>query len=209
MKLIEITESPPLLGLISYIQENCSEFLSQSSDPLWRGMTITSSNVLYKQHAARTPVDTPNVIHAAINDFFTLKFGIPFRNGVFATGDVYEADSYLRRSEGRQRELAMVFPVNGFSFCWSPVVSDFYHIPTTELVKKITSDPNYVTETFEKLKYQTTDLQRGIDINHEIMLDCPNGYIAISESILTHLGIDNIRVRNLFNKIKDSTNEII
>ena len=60
----------------------------------------------------RKPVSTPIEVHNFANAYFEDEFGVPFRNGMFCTGD-----STFARDYGN---LYLVFPVGNFKYCWSP-----------------------------------------------------------------------------------------
>lgn len=194
MKLFEISNdhvSSPN-DLVDYIKRNCSSFLSMDTKPLWRGMRCSPPQLIYQQIRNRRPVDTPIAVHNALNDYFMLKFNKPYRNGVFVTSNEFEATSY---GDSNGKSTAIVFPINGFSFCWSPKVTDLYRyygkVGGVNNTVEVNAVPHDITNTLDSLEYQNTDLRGATNSGHEIMIDCPNGYIAIDDIYLRKIGINN------------------
>ena len=123
----------------------------------------------------RTTVDTPPALHEALNKIYIELFGLPFRNGTFATG------SYVQ-STGYGNQTFVVLPIGEFKFLWSPLVEDAFigydmmdyitppKVAVTRKPKEI--DLDELKEETLDLGYKTTDLIGAIQKKHEIMLYC-------------------------------------
>jgi len=103
----------PFLELINY---NIPYF------PLFRGAAKIHDNkdILIKRQVrltGRNPRDSVGVHHDTLNEFFMAKFGEPFRDALFVTGNQMVADGY-----GPQ--VYFVFPIGKFSFVWSRNIPD-------------------------------------------------------------------------------------
>lgn len=79
----------------------------------------------------RHPKDTPEEGHNALNQYFELKHGHPFRNGLFVTGSIMTADAY--------GEPYAIFPIGKFEYLWNPNIDDLttevYDYVDTELAQ--------------------------------------------------------------------------
>lgn len=170
--------------------KNCPEHFT---DVLWRGDTRNlavdsfipmSRNIpapvfhTYDrttiQKSGRTSKDTPTGVHNIANEIFIKKFGYPFRDGVMAVAQHFEASSY---NPVDQRAQVFV-PANGFTLCYSPRVMDFFG----DLVEYKKLDKQYnvldedefrelLNDEIGKAKYVegVQHLSDAITSNHEVM----------------------------------------
>ena len=128
----------------------------------------------------RTPHATDELRHERFNDFFSRKFGYPFRNSVFATGDSMDAAVY-------GNGIHVIFPIGDFDFLWSPYVRDmtydlkwepiggFSHVPPSQ---------DLVDKTLNNVEYQVTDFKGAIISGKEIMIRCKE-YYAVDWRVFT------------------------
>lgn len=72
-----------------------------------------------KVQAGKT--DTPKHVNEIANKIFVEKFGVPFRYGMFCTSNLVNARFY-----SGDKGTCMIFPADGFYFCYSPVIKDFF-----------------------------------------------------------------------------------
>lgn len=171
------------------IEHQCQPFIKKLGGldnilkyPIYRGsstnnLTQISNGLFYgKRRENRKPKTTDPEYHDFLNDQFKEKFGIPYRNGVFATGQSSDATFYGK--------VYQFFPIGEFRFCWSPVIHDLY-----QEIEKIQTNPEYASyddheviihdEAKKKLiaivnTYKETNLVDAIRSKHEIMFFCDN-----------------------------------
>jgi len=168
-------------GYVETIKRDCQPYLQQVGNdafgyggyPMYRGINTKS---VYKRKIGkfhklnarlsgkgnfkpRKPKNTGRDLHNTINDFFMNKFGIPFRDGVFASGVANDASFY--------GVVYQMFPIGDFKFAWSDKIHDLY------------SDIGYIEKDQRNLleTYQTTDLKSAISSGHEIMLWVDSYYV--------------------------------
>lgn len=182
---------------LEVIEQQCKPFISAIGGikniveyPLFRG--IKSPEKLIKLHDGlyvgtmrtdRKPRTSGIDYHNFINNYFKEKFEIPYRNGVFVSGDSSQTTFYGK--------VFQVVPVGDFKFCWSPAVMDLYHILSPYEDKynhwEDTED-GYQYKIPDKVKtsltgvlnsYKEADLKSAIKSGHEIMLWCHN-YLLVS-----------------------------
>jgi len=165
-------------SMLSLIKRDCQPFL-QAVDykpilghPLYRGIVVPFDADPFISKKVRLtnrkPRNTHIELHAEINDYFTEAFGAPFRDAIFCSGRWADASYYGRPY--------YIFPRGNFQYLWSPKVPDLYE----KLEVDIRQHPGKTIEYIKKLEYQTTELQRGIDSNNEIMIRC-DSYYGINE----------------------------
>ena len=186
MKLFEIVTTPinPIAEEIAHnIMAGCKPFLEAiqyktDTYKLFRGAGKSTNPAVilpgFRQN--RKPSDTPLKIHKAVNKVFRNKFGVPFRNGIFATGSYDQASAYGNR-------VYIVIPCHEFKFLWSPGVHDLYDF----MCRKVRADygkfeilgqnpavtnsvADYVKKEIFVNLYQNTNLQQAIASENEVML---------------------------------------
>jgi hypothetical protein len=108
-------------GIVSYIQDNCSEFLSVAKDTglfLYRGLDTMSSSVFVgRPREGREPKGQSKDQYNLLNQIFELA-GIQATraNSISCTSDRTFTEEFGK--------TYYIFPVNGFSYTWSSRVSD-------------------------------------------------------------------------------------
>jgi len=203
MKISEISagkaaeEEAHLKKIAAALEQDCRPYLSAinrdlNQFALWRGNARDSGfQKINVRLDDRRPLTATRKEHYAMNDYFIKKFGQPFRDAMFCTGNSNEAEEY--------GNLHCVFPIGNFKFVWSPKMRDSYiDMPSittnycrgdgkgTEICT--TSDTSFgrflmAPDMFMELsQYQDTDLMGAIKSGHEIMIRCKQAYmISIGE----------------------------
>lgn len=175
--LNENLQLPP--GAEELIHQHCQPYLQAVGNDLtkfmYRGVSKkaiprakpTNTNGVFitaGSYQNRKTTTTEPVVHDLANQFFVKKFGTPFRNGIFATGDKMFAGEY-----GRQ--VVIIIPIGEFKFCWSPVTDDMVMIlPAKSTSPDFDDSLQYFYKSLDE--YQDTDLKAAIASTHEIMLYC-------------------------------------
>jgi len=181
-----------LIKIANYLFDNCKPYLEQtnynvSNNVLFRGMA-TNHDAMFNIHRVRLdnrqPESTSIKDHNALNNYFTQKFGEPFRNAMFATSSLSEAMGF---TNGHGFFPRAVFPIGDFTFIWSPEVRDLY---TDVLLKKEVS----LEKKLPTLGYQNTDLMKAIESKNEVMIRCKT-YCSVHMDLRSRLQlfIDDIR----------------
>jgi hypothetical protein len=113
----------------------------------------------------RSPKAIPISIHKRLNEFFVKKFGTPFRDSVFATGDYDQSTDY--------GSVYHFFPVGNFKYCWAPYQRDLFHYIDER-------DGKFTDEQLKELvdTYRTTDLKEAIYEEVEIMFYCESSILV-------------------------------
>lgn len=125
MKLNQIFEAQQDSLDLKYARQivrDCQPYLSEQTfnvHPLYRGIVTSTNETMIKKRRRRDrePLSTTKEMHQVINQWFIDKFGKPYRNGVFATPQP-KVNLY-----GTKHEM---FPIDQYSICWSPHVSDLF-----------------------------------------------------------------------------------
>jgi 8-oxo-dGTP pyrophosphatase MutT (NUDIX family) len=114
-----------LAPVIKRIKSECKPYLEATEYDvmeyrLYRGLKGTNAPYMSSRVrlTGRKPQATGTHIHDALNEWFTKKFGEPFRNALFTASKADFAADY--------GNLYLVFPTGNFSFIWSPKVGDLY-----------------------------------------------------------------------------------
>ena len=127
------------------------------------------------QLSSRKPRDMELNLHDKLNELFVEKFGEPFRNALFATGDEEQADFY--------GTIYAMIPVGEFTFCWSPKLRDLQtKWEDIEGQPSLTNAyrPSVFLNTVADSDYQTTNMKAAINSEHEIMIRC-DSVLGMSE----------------------------
>jgi hypothetical protein len=150
------------------LEKKCKPYLndiSKNLEMMYSGRRISKDWFIKKVRGDREPRDMDWEIHRLLDDMFYKKFGWKARsNVVFVTGDVYETKHY--------GNPYMIFPVGKYKFIYSDDIPDLY--------RRINSKGSWSESELSKLvdTYQTGDINKAIDSESEIMLNCKE-YIAI------------------------------
>ena len=128
----ETLEAP---ALAEFVVKNCKEFLRETnfqishgsdirhiiSPRLYRGLGNFSYNTGYilEGDRKRFPVDSSPQLTETLDEYFTQKFGYPYRKkGVFCSGSPTFSSNY--------GNVFMIFPTDGYDCVWSEEVEDAY-----------------------------------------------------------------------------------
>ncbi len=177
MKIFEITDptlNPDILNnALDAVANDCHRYLDEVGGlhvalrdrPLYRGVNKVffseAPMVVAPVPVNRRPKDTPLETHQQVDNWFLQHFKIRYRsNAFFVTGGRNTASQY--------GSLAVLVPIGDYSYCWSPVIDDFYI--------QLKSDSN-VVEMLDNADYQTTDIKKALKVGHEIMLHCEKAYL--------------------------------
>jgi hypothetical protein len=172
MKLYEIAVPDVDIAKLKQLCAPYIEVLKHTDGaPLFRGYkgsrftNVEGFNVI-EPNLNRVPVDTPRVLHDALNQSFKRAFGFPYRNGVFASSSYDDARYY--------GPVYAVFPIGELHYIWSKQISDLY----------VQLDKTFDFETLESSKqslinavasiadaYQNNELDKAIQTGHEVMLN--------------------------------------
>jgi len=167
----------------SLITKHCQPYLQEANGlSLYRGLGRAKDPFMKKRVRLgnRTPKDMPQDLHKKLNKYFEMKFGAPFRNAMFVTGDDGVANEY--------GAVYTVYPIGEFEYLWSLHVHDLYsiwenYLPWFDRNDNKKEEKKKLKEAYlefynEEIKYgyQTTDLNAAIKSGHEIMLRCSNYY---------------------------------
>jgi len=168
------------------VREDCQPFLQQcGGDPfmLYRGVHASSFTIDKDTRLTdRKPLNMDNLLHQKINIYLDDHYGHPYRNALFVSGDMHNADY--------GENTYHVFPKGDFDFLWAenPMYDDMYtawnkYRNSTELPM-----PDYVLiqqddiadKFLKNANFHTTDLPRASDEeqSREIMIWC-EGYYGI------------------------------
>lgn len=113
---------PP--DVIKFVKEHCSDFLKdakQAGEFLYHGDSTKSENIfLAKTKEGRRTLNTRSDLQVNFDDAARRQGFTALRsNSLFCVSDKIFAGTYGK--------VYMVFPLNGFSYTWSPKISDFYN----------------------------------------------------------------------------------
>jgi len=107
------------------IRRDCKPFMdSIDNNPvyntLYRGLMNAEGGVGSKRVRldGRTPMTTNEDDHNDLNKYFNEKYGHPYRNGLFCSGNKYQADDY--------GDIYVIFPIGEFDFIYNEEISDLY-----------------------------------------------------------------------------------
>ena len=152
------------------VKKRCQPFL-QAIDgnvikyPMYRGLDGEAAPIVTKKmHLTnRYPKNTDQEVHDKINWFFKRKFGHPYRNGLFCTGDVGFATDY--------GTLYIVFPIGKFEYLWSLEVNDLFSA-VDEIEHAMYDEDKEMSfmEVMNTYNYQNRRLKDAIETGHEIMI---------------------------------------
>jgi len=107
----------------------CSEFIDEIKDCgklLYRGVFNVEYDIERFRNSVgyRKPVTTDYTVHTKLNYYFNKIFGWNVRNGAFAYLDSNELTSRFTADYGDATYI--MFPVDGYKYCWSPKVTDLF-----------------------------------------------------------------------------------
>jgi len=162
---------------VEILEDECWRFIDAAQEPfgLFRGVNISGYQEWIEKKVrleGRKPLNSSGELHDALNKAFVEKFGKPYRNSLFASGD--PAISFGDTTY-------CIFPQREYTFCWSPDVTDLY---TSWKHWKGTETDNSEQDRIESFvdhyvtngKYRTTDLDAAMKSKCEIMIWCDAYY---------------------------------
>lgn len=182
MRLYEILNSDDYADIKAILNRDCApyiEVLKQTrGHPLFRGSDSgrpPSGNLTkISPKLERKPKDTPIDIHNFMNSRFQAKFGYPFRNGIFASGE--------QRTAAHYGLVNILFPIGKLNYIWSSQVDDLVYVIDRIYTKDEFDDEDTINQNpqlaqeFENLidTYKSVELDRCILSNHEVIFanDC-------------------------------------
>ena len=197
-----LLEDEFVLDFETLITNNCADFLEESRHQglLYRGLKLSSSagsgycmmgdeKVPYwgfEVRKDRKPMNTPEVISTAVDDWFDAKFGIRARSqAIFCFGEGAKNTASLY---GQTR--AIIFPIGKIRYIWSDKVTDLYDEINLDILtggfsrikdEYQTADGELDTEKLgyflDKMHYKSMGLGAAVRSSGEIMIEC-NKYIA-------------------------------
>ncbi len=179
------------MKIVEKIKRDCQPYIKEMDQKrmfghsLYRGMD-TSKRFLKKRVRLgnRQPTDMLQEEHDMINRYFTKKYGAPYRNALFLTGDAGVAMDY---NHGSGANYYLIFPIDKFSFIWSTRISDLYsEIDDVDLGSEIDDRESDNILTLLS-RYRKTNLKAAINSGNEIMLRCKS-YYAVSDYIINDYG---------------------
>ena len=170
--------------LIELLKSKCQPYLAvlkqSHKQPLFRGIRGELSDLyaVVKPRVDRKPSDIPVEIHNALNHAFNEQFGFPYRNGIFCTGRMADAQDY--------GTAVVVFPVGELEYTWSSLSRDLfqtingdydsrkYERVTDPFPEHKQGEPDWVVNK-EKVanlvsRYKTNMLPLAIQSHNEVML---------------------------------------
>ena len=131
-------------------------------------------------------------IHRHTNGFFKTEFGVPFRNGIFGSGNKFDADEY--------GNAYFVIPMGEVKTLWSPLISDFWitanrftraqrnmsseweKFVNTFNIKSEQKDSDFMFDIVHHADYKLNDLKAGLKSEHEVMVWCEK-YMCINTKL--------------------------
>lgn len=172
------------------ILTDCQPFLAllrAGSGPLFRGSNRDGAKYFRdKVRRDRQPKNMRPDLHSAADEWFSRRFGVRYRGAsLFCTGD--------RAGASRHGTVYLVFPVEGFQFCWSPKVTDLYE--WSKAGGHLNLSPKEFADRLGGLDYQDWDLAAATASGCEVMVACNSYHAVMAESVaeeralLAELGI--------------------
>lgn len=176
----------PFLEMIDYDLDTYTLYRGVNDNSLSRGKEIAPGMTIKSGHVeSRIPKGTPKHVYNEFNNLFAKKFGVPFRNGVFATGNYLWATRF--------GNTHMVIPIGDFKFCWSPTIRDFGEYIMDNPYSTLTDEDFEVTDNYIQATIDAhidTDLKRAIKSYHEIAIYCDKCLIISSSSKEVMFGLE-------------------
>jgi len=157
-----------LENLLKGIKKNCSQILKvyqqinnkdlTSNNFLFRGIRSQKDAFYGTPYTNRLPKDSDEFINKLADDYMK-RMGIKARrsNSIFATGDRKQASKY--------GEEYIIFPVDGFDFCYSKNIKDLILSDFNYLTTFLNSD--VVTEIIEIVRKTWKEASEGDKIKQE------------------------------------------
>lgn len=146
------------------IKNECSEFLKESrGNPLYRGIKDSKNPFLeIVPREDRKPRDSYIKSQETFNKFFFEHYGVKDirSRAVFTSGSLQDVNEY--------GFTYAIFPVDGYTYWWSPKVFDLTISYDAALYRG--------EDIFQKVEYTDDNLHRAINSGKEIMILCKKYY---------------------------------
>jgi len=180
--------------LFNDIMKQCKPFMKEwlpiykkQHDFLYRGMEAKDFGIK-NVRKNRKPMSTSRYAHTMLNKVFKDKFGWYARsNSIFCTGSDDDAGTY--------GDLYVIFPIGKYKYLWSPKIEDLT-ISIYQFGDIVQTGTNYTDmfnkelikdneNTVEKLikTYKTTNLDKALESNNEIMINAHRYYIRKESNV--------------------------
>lgn len=110
------------------IFEECTDFINEIKPChrlLYRGSFYIDYDIerFNNQTNFREPLSTDPIVHELLNEEFLKIFGWKVRNGAFT----YLSDTNMNMPFNNYGDdNYIIFPVNGYKYCWSPKITDMF-----------------------------------------------------------------------------------
>jgi len=174
----ELTPEDVILGKM--LKTHCMEYINQigiynifnHEKSLYRGVQHHEKYLIAKQVRLenRTPLDSSPELHQKLNDYFVSRFGEPFRDAVFASGNEILAGEYTNnKGDGG---VYVVFPSNGYRFIWSDTIKDLWSYYKRFKTDDDDKDNALIDFIDDNNLYTSSNLKSAIASHHEIMIRC-------------------------------------
>lgn len=165
------------------IQANCKQALSAMTSAnrfLYRGTRGAPSEVFHgASRQDRNPSSSTKEFQENIDSALSMAgFKALRSNSIFCSGDIMEAVGY-----GGNKNLYMIFPIDGFQYTWSPKIRDLfvdeYNLwgddpgafdKRTTFYREPNAPDELKKEFLQRVGYKNTDLDAAIVSGREIMI---------------------------------------
>ena len=154
-------------GITEMLLRDCQPYLNEIGgnillNRLYRGLTPTRLRQLFgkrdtRQHD-RVPMNTRSEMHDRLNVWFNENYGHSYRNGLFVTGDLKEANQYGK--------VYVIFPIGDFDFIWHKELNDLF----TAMPRRKGVETGIEWLEDKKAGFSTTNLTAAITAGNEISL---------------------------------------
>ena len=178
-----LTEDLNQENIIELIKQDCSQFLKESKQYyLYRGIpNQTDEFIKLVPRIDRKPKNSRPEMQEDFNAAFEKLYGESNirAKAVFSTGSEMDTQFYAKG-----KEPYIIFPVDGYTYWWSPHISDIFvefkdFLYANDYAKDILKDeyPDGSMEEFvESGEYTNKNLVDGFRSRSEIMLICTEYY---------------------------------
>jgi hypothetical protein len=194
----EITDR--LNHVIPLVQQHCTQSLHamrETGKYLYRGIKQSPPLVFLGQSRNnRNPSASPGQFQRNVDAAFNMAgFKALRSNSIFVSSSISEAKNYSY--EG----VYLIFPVDGFSFTWSPRISDLYideynifddYTKRTLFFREDDASPELLKEFLERSLYRNTDFTSAIESTNEIMIS--GKYYAIHSKYAEQPGLKQLMI---------------
>lgn len=171
----------------SVIRNHCSESLAacrSAKAVLYRGIKTAKENQFVgKPREDRVPTSSDPQTQLRVDYAFREAGFTALRsNSLFVTSKYSDAEIYSKGENG----IYVIFPVNGFTFTWSPRVNDFYTSEASDDAGNLNNNDNDAAKKkradyLAKWQYSKDNLDKAIKSANEILIH--GRYIALRNTL--------------------------